>query len=83
MGGKSPIMTVFSYDKNFSLFQKHPITFHKKPILAIEDKHETTEEKIQNQIAKAEVNVFPHASEYKEGNRSDKKYTNFEFNRNS
>jgi hypothetical protein len=39
MGGKSPIMTVFSYDRNLSSFKKHPIIFYKKPILAIEDKH--------------------------------------------
>ncbi len=29
------------------------------------------------------MNVFPHASEYKEGNKSDKKFTNFEFKENS
>jgi hypothetical protein len=39
MGGKSPIMTVFSHDRNLSFFQKHPISFYKKQILAIEDKH--------------------------------------------
>ncbi len=48
MGGKSPIMAVFSYDKNLSLFQKHPIAFYKKPILAIEDKHDTHPEITMN-----------------------------------
>ena len=42
--------------------------------MAIEDKHLSKEEKNKNQIMKAEVNVFPHASEFKEGNKSGKKF---------
>lgn len=41
MGGTTPIMAIFSLDREALSFQKHPIKFYEKPILAIEDKHLT------------------------------------------
>lgn len=73
MGSSSPIMAVFSCSKNGSLFERYPIEFYKKPLLAIEDKHLKDGTKGQNQVIKAGMDVFPHSSEIRNSNRSNKK----------
>ena len=72
MGGKSPIMAVFSHIKNKTEFYKHPLDFYKKTILAIEDKHEDKINDIKSHLNKASVDIFPHTSQYKNANKINK-----------
>lgn len=73
MGSTSPIMAIFSCSKNGSVFERYPIEFYNKPLLAIENKHLKDTEKAKNQIIKAGLDVFPHTSEIKSSNKSNKK----------
>lgn len=73
MGSTSPIMTIFSCSKNGSIFERYPIEFYNKPLLAIENKQLKNTEKAKNQIMKAGLDVFPHTSEIKSSNKSNKK----------
>jgi len=73
MGGKSPIMSIFSYSSNQTKFSRYPIHFYQKPLLAIEDSHDHKPHQIKKKITNAEINVFPHAGEYKNVNKINKK----------